>query len=687
MPVALDGADGKCADGELVAEMAKDPGRTQLIDGRTQADSIVASSHDAIVGMSPSGTITSCNPAAAALYGAPARAIIGRPAAQFISPEHRDEEALLLRRIAEGEEVERYRTERVSQDGTLVEVSVSISPILDPAGLVAGAATAMRRVSALQQAHDRFEVRMDRRRVDLKDAAERLELQADRQRADVRVAADRFDAQVDAQRQEASEAAERSEAQVVTERRDACDAALRFEAQVDVQRQDARDAADRSEAVVDAQRREAAVATDRFEAQVVQERVDVSAAQARSDFELEAERAQAERDKEHLQGQLQQGQRLEVLGQLAGGVAHDFNNLLAVILNYAAFVVDELAVGPGADLVAAGRDVGQIQRAAQRATTLTHQLLAFARREVVQPVVVDLNAVVVEVQQLLDRTIGENVVLRTDLADELWPILADVGQLEQVLVNLAINARDAMGGGGSLTIDTANVDIGKDFVAPGAVLHAGRHVRLRVGDTGSGMSPEVIAHVFEPFYTTKEQGTGTGLGLATVYGIVLQAEASIEIHSEPGAGTTFTILIPVTDEVAAPVPEAIEVRREPTGETVLIVEDEEALREVTERIFNLSGYHVLTAPDGIAALALATEYAGDIHLLVTDVVMPNMLGKEVAEKMRLVKPGVKVLYMSGYAQPVLASQGRLDREVHLIEKPFTAAELTTKAAQILNGAG
>jgi PAS domain S-box-containing protein len=629
--------------------MAKDRGRTQVVDERAEAASIVASSHDAIVGLTREGVITSCNPAAAQLFGSPARDLIGHQADEFVAPERRDAESAVLMRIVAGEVVEPYRSERISQDGSVVKVSASISPILDSAGVIVGAATALRRISDLQQAHDRFEARTDERRLDLQDAAQLLESRAVQHKADVR------------------------------------DAAERFEAQVDVQRQDASDAAERSEALVDVQRQEASDATDRFEAQVVQEREDVREAQERTDTEMEAEREAAGRDKEHLQSQLQQSQRLEVLGQLAGGVAHDFNNLLAVILNYAAFVVEELATGHDADFEAAERDVVQIQRAAERATALTHQLLAFARREVVRPAVLDLNDVVTEVQQLLDRTIGEDVVLRANLADHLWPVLADAGQIEQVLVNLAINARDAMQNGGTLTIDTENITVGADFIAAGSRVRAGHYVRLRVGDTGTGMAPDVVAHVFEPFYTTKADGTGTGLGLATVYGIVLQAEATIEIHSQPGVGTTFTILVPVTDEVAEPPAEELTYQRTPTGETVLIVEDEEALREVTERIFTRSGYHVLTAAHGIDALTLAAGYDGDIHLLVTDVVMPNMLGKEVAEQILMFKPDIEVLYMSGYAQPVLASQGRLDRDVHLIEKPFSAATLIAKAGQILNG--
>ncbi len=582
------------------------------------------------------------------MYGWSAQDIVGHAAEEFIPQQYRSSDLAALQCIVAGEEVQQYRTERVSQDGSVVQVSVSMSPILNSAGVIVGVATASRRISDLQQAHDRFELHVDQHRAEVVDAAERLEERAEQQRADVREASDRF------------------------------------EAQVDVERQVASDAADRSEALVDLQRQEATDASDRFEARVDQERVEVREAQNRSDVELDAARAQAETDKEHLQSQLQQSQRLEALGQLAGGVAHDFNNLLAVILNYAAFVGEELAAGRDGDLAAAAADVGQIQRAAQRATALTHQLLAFARREVVQPVALDLNAVVAEVTQLLDRIIGEDVVLSTNLADGLWPVLADVGQLEQVLVNLAVNARDAMSGGGTLTIDTANVTVDAASAAARPTGHAGQHVRLRVADTGTGMAPDVIAHVFEPFYTTKADGTGTGLGLATVYGVVLQAEGTIEIHSLPGEGTTFTILIPVTNEVATPVEEEPAYERSTTGETVLLVEDEEALREVTERIFTRNGYRVLTAAHGADALARATGHQGTIHLLVTDVVMPNMLGKEVAEKVRLLRPDIEVLYMSGYAQPVLASQGRLDRDVNLIEKPFTAANLITKAGQILN---
>jgi signal transduction histidine kinase/CheY-like chemotaxis protein len=394
-----------------------------------------------------------------------------------------------------------------------------------------------------------------------------------------------------------------------------------------------------------------------------------------------------QRDKS--QAQLMQAQRLESLGQLAGGVAHDFNNLLGVILNYASFASEELGEADESDWAARGEsaraDLGQIIRAAERAAGLTRQLLAFARREVIRPQVLDLDTAITAVEEMLRRTLGEHIELVISLAGDLQPVLADPGQLEQVLVNLAVNARDAMPGGGTLTIDTGNVIVDDETIAGGSEAPEGRNVRLRVSDSGTGMAPDVIEHVFEPFFTTKGEGTGTGLGLATVYGIITQADGHIRIYSEPGMGTTITITLPVTAEAAIPIAEPVAYRRTPIGETVLVVEDEAALREVTRRIFTRNGYQVLTAASGPEALATATGHPGEIHLLVTDVVMPRMLGREVAEKMRAVKPGIEVLYMSGYARPVLASHGRLDPNVALVEKPFSEADLLAKAGQVLNG--
>ncbi|HLL66354.1 MAG TPA: ATP-binding protein [Micromonosporaceae bacterium] len=676
--------------------MVKSPAQAKVAGGRAELASIVESSHDAIVGMTDEGRISSWNPAAARLYGYAAQDVIGQHAEIMVPPPGRDEEAATLRRIMAGEVVEPYRTERVCNDGTVVMVSLTISPIVDQVGVVVGAATTARRFSELQEARDRFEVRMAQLRSEAADAAERFEVLADEVREQAKYAQGRFDAQVGRERAQMHKADSQFQARMATPGMPGAPAAAaqvnhelqeahdRFEVRVAEQRAEASDAADRFEIQVDEAHSQTQHARQRFDVLVEDERLEADNAADRFQARMDSEWEKVESDKVSLQAQLQQGQRLEVLGQLAGGVAHDFNNLLGVILNYAAFVAEELATTPQTEsIAAAGRDVGQIQRAAERATALTHQLLAFARREVIQPRVLDLNEVVTDVAQLLDRTIGEDVVLQTDLGPDIWPILADTGQIEQVLVNLVVNARDAMSGGGTLCVDTSNVSLGADVTVGGARLRAGRYVRLRIGDSGTGMTAEVMEHVFEPFYTTKRDGTGTGLGLATVYGIVAQAEGTIEIESQVGVGTTFTMMFPVTDEVPVAVPDAPPYQHVPGGQTVLLVEDQDALRDVTERIFIRDGYHVITAANGLDAVALATGYDGEIHLLVTDVVMPNMLGKEVAEQVRRIKPDIKVLYISGYARPVLASKGRLDRDVHLIEKPFAASAIIQKAGQIL----
>jgi signal transduction histidine kinase len=378
-------------------------------------------------------------------------------------------------------------------------------------------------------------------------------------------------------------------------------------------------------------------------------------------------------DAERLRLQLQQSQRLESLGQLAGGVAHDFNNLLAVILGYAKFI--ERRAEPG---TRDEHDSAEIRKAGERATRLTRQLLSFARREVVRPRVLDLTGVVLEMEELLRRTIGEHVVLKTSLAPDLWPIMADHGQLEQILLNLAVNARDAMPDGGTLTLDTENVEADAAFVSSHPSLEPGRYVRLRVSDSGIGMDRATAARAFEPFFTTKASGDGTGLGLATVHGIVAQAGGSVQIYSEPGLGTTFTILLPTTD---APVPGRAGDDTVPPargrGETILVVEDEPALLEVTRRILDENGYEVLAAAGGAEALRLADEHPGEIDVLLTDVVMPEMLGKEVAERLTAARPGVRVLFMSGYAQPVIELTGEI------IDKPFTEAALLARLRALL----
>ncbi|GIE82630.1 hypothetical protein Aph02nite_85800 [Actinoplanes philippinensis] len=382
-------------------------------------------------------------------------------------------------------------------------------------------------------------------------------------------------------------------------------------------------------------------------------------------------RVLAEEEKERLRAEAQahRNQRLESLGQLAGGIAHDFNNMLGVILNYAGFVIEE-AEADEPDVAMIASDARQVIRAGRRGTDLTHQLLAFARREVVRPQPVDLNALIDRSLELLRRTLGEHITLIFRPGPDLPTVTCDPNQIEQMLVNLALNAHDAMPSGGQLVIDTGLLDA---------------RVRLRVCDSGRGMPIEVAERAFEPFYTTKGSGEGTGLGLATVYGIVTQAGGEVTLTSEVGLGTTITVLLPAGAAPAEP-----ETRGEPAGtvgggETLLVAEDEDALRDVAGRILTGAGYRVLLAEGGAQALELAARHDGEIDLLVSDVVMPGMLGKELAERLVVARPGTRVLYMSGYAQPVLASQGTLDPGVALLEKPFTAGDLLTAVRRRLDG--
>jgi PAS domain S-box-containing protein len=384
-----------------------------------------------------------------------------------------------------------------------------------------------------------------------------------------------------------------------------------------------------------------------------------------------------ERERKILDARLNQSERLESMGRLAGGIAHDFNNLLAVILNYATFVREEL---DGKE--AAQSDLEQIRKAAERASQLTRQLLAFARREVMKPQVLNLNTVIADVAKLLKRTIGEQVSLSVEKTADLWTVNADPGQLEQVLINLVVNARDAMPDGGSITIDTENVEVDDGYSEIHPSLIPGRYVRLRVSDTGAGMDQSILEHVFEPFFTTKTDGKGTGLGLPTVFGIVRQNGGDIHVYSELGLGTTCRVFLPATGEVSQSVGAPYESLVRRGTETVLVVEDEEALRELTRRILARNGYEVLICASGHDAIALVERYEGTIDLLLTDMIMPQMVGKEVANRLHALRPELPVLFMSGYAQPVLGST--LGDGYTLLEKPFSEQQLLAKLRDTLD---
>ena len=406
-------------------------------------------------------------------------------------------------------------------------------------------------------------------------------------------------------------------------------------------------------------------------------------------LEAERERLRAAAEHERVERRQQQSQRLESLGQLVGGVAHDFNNLLNVIQGYADEAAEQIQSLAQADAGLAPDlldDIEQVRVAAQQAIRLTRQLLTFARHEVTRPEVLDLNEAVRGAGQLLRRTLGAHIELTITTEPDLWRVKADRGQLEQVLVNLAVNARDAMPGGGRLMIDTANAEVDDAYATSRAELTPGRYARLRVSDSGTGMDRATAERVFEPFFSTKTKGRGTGLGLATVYGVVTGAGGSIDIYSEVGLGTTVSVLLPATDEDAAPAADLAlggddDLGR---GETILLVEDEASLRELTSRILTHAGYQVCAAGNGADAVRVAGDPAQVIDLLLTDVVMPEMLGNEVAARVSAARPGVPALFMSGYAQAILDAHGVPEQGFDIVEKPFTKAALLSRVRQAIS---
>ena len=375
-----------------------------------------------------------------------------------------------------------------------------------------------------------------------------------------------------------------------------------------------------------------------------------------------------------LEEQFWQAQKLESVGRLAGGVAHDFNNLLTVVLSG----VEEMKHLPGAEGPPISELVQEIGAAGERARDLTRQLLAFARKQVIAPEPLDLSEVVRGAQSLLQRLLGEDVVLSTTLAAGLWPALCDRGQVDQVILNLAVNARDAMPRGGTLAIETSNVEIGEDQAAAQPGMRPGAYVLLAMRDSGAGMDPTVQAHIFEPFFTTKATGKGTGLGLATAYGIVKQSDGFISVESEPGRGTTFRVFFPRTACKGAEARPLAPATGRRGAETILVVEDDKQVRNVTVRALQAAGYQVLVASNGREALELAGGAPGQIHLLLTDIVMPGMDGSEVAKALGELHRGIRVLYVSGYSEDAIAQRGVLDAGVELLQKPFTPASLLAR---------
>jgi len=384
-------------------------------------------------------------------------------------------------------------------------------------------------------------------------------------------------------------------------------------------------------------------------------------------------------ERRYLEDQLRQAQKMEGIGRLAAGVAHDFNNLLTAIGGRCYLVLNALtSENP------IRREIEIIQDAAERAAKLTHQLLAFSRKQILDPCVLDLNATVTGIEPLLRRMIREDIEIATALDSAAGRVKADAGQIEQVLLNLAVNASDAMPNGGWLTLATGNVTLDEAYARTHAEVEPGPYVMLSVSDTGHGMTAEVQAHIFEPFFTTKEVGKGTGLGLATVYGIAKQSGGHITVHSEPGHGAVFKLYLPRVEEAPGTAEPArpTEITRR-GSETVLLVEDDEPLRTLAREILSIQGYTVLDATSPSEALRLADAHPGPIHLLLTDVVMPQMNGRQVADHLLAARPGLKVLFMSGYTDAAIVEHGVLEPGTHFLQKPFTPDGLSRKVREAL----
>jgi two-component system cell cycle sensor histidine kinase/response regulator CckA len=409
------------------------------------------------------------------------------------------------------------------------------------------------------------------------------------------------------------------------------------------------------------------------------ERVGIQIAGAIANAHLFKERIRAEKEMANLQEQLRQSQKMEAVGRLAGGIAHDFNNFLTVMRGRSQLALMELKEGDPLR-----ESFEAIENATTKSANLVRQLLAFSRRQVMQMIILDLNTLIRDLEKMLRRLIGEDIELLTVLTEDLGKVKADPGQIEQVLLNLAVNARDAMAQGGKLTIETANVDLDEAYARNHAGTKAGPYVMFSVTDTGVGMAPEVKKQIFEPFFTTKEKGKGTGLGLATVYGIVKQSGGNIWVYSEPGQGATFKIYLPRVEEVLTE-----EKEKEAPGlfrgvEVILVVEDEEEVRKVVLEVLKNQGYNVWEAGNGEEAMLICQQYKDTIHLLVSDVVLPGVNGPALARQLVALHPEMKLLYMSGYTENAIVHHGVLDKGVNYIQKPFTMEGLVKKVREVLD---
>ncbi|HEY5196731.1 MAG TPA: PAS domain S-box protein [Solirubrobacteraceae bacterium] len=664
-PVEIMLAPFAASDGVLTVAVISDLTWRDRQQAAARLAAILETTDDVMLAKDRDGLITAWNAAAERLYGYPAEEIVGRHVSTIVPDELGDETAELLRSVLDGRIVVAHRTVRVNRAGQRVDVSIAMAPIYGERGEIVGASTIARDISR-----------------ELRDAAEREYAQTLIQHSQDAITAFDADGVVTAWNPaaelmfgySADEAVGRRVVDLLVDLGGAASADVTDDvlSGLPVAYEASRRHRDGRELILSIVRSPIRDADGDVAGGMTIVR-DVTAVR-RADRDAEA----ADQREAALRAELEQTQRLESIGQLAGGVAHDFNNLLGVILNYAELVIDELPAESSMR-----DDLEEIREAARRGADLTRQLLIFSRREAVRLQPVDINELVLGLEKFLRRALGEHVVLALELDPDGRRISADPGRIEQVLVNLAVNGRDAMPDGGPLTIKTSVATVDDESAAQHAGVDPGEYVVLTVSDDGCGMSPDVAQRAFDPFYTTKPKGQGTGLGLATVWGIAVEAGGRVGIYSEPGFGTSIKVYLPTSDQPspAASRPEdAVPVAR---GEVILLVEDEDAVRRVAERILTKAGYAVRAASNGAEALAILAK--GPIDVLLTDVIMPGMLGPEVAAKVRATQPGVRVIFMSGYSDRLLSRRTPAAVDAgEYIEKPYTAAQLTAKVRSVLD---
>jgi two-component system cell cycle sensor histidine kinase/response regulator CckA len=641
--------------GILVSSAIRDlTERTRTEEDLRRLASIVACSDDAIIGKTLEGIITSWNHGAERMYGYSAAEAIGKPVSMLVPADRPDESPEILHRLKRGEIVDHFETVRMRKDGTQFHIEITASPIRDAMEKVVGGSSIGRDISERKQREE-----------------SQSRLAAVVESSHDAIIGRTLDGIIThwntgAQRIYGYSAAEivgKSSGMLLTPGQlpELLEILARVKSGQVVEESDA-----------------IRMRQDGKEIRFLQTHAPIKNEQGQAVGVATVARDITE--SRHLEGMFRQAQKMEAVGQLAGGVAHDFNNLLGVILGYAELLLERLAPDDPQR-----EDIDHIREAGLRAARLTCQLLAYSRKQVLQPKVLDLNVVIAGTEKMLQRLIGENIELIVMLKPELHRVKADPGQIEQIIMNLVVNARDAMPGGGKLTIETSNVELDERYAAQHFGTLPGPHVMIAVSDAGCGMDAQTQAKIFDPFFTTKEFGKGTGLGLATVYGIVKQSGGSVWVYSEVGLGSTFKIYLPCVDEVPESEPlfmEPVE-KVEPGSQTILIVEDDAALLQVTERSLKNAGYAILAAGSPAEAIHFSESHRGPIDLMVTDVILPGINGPQLAGHLSTIRPEMKVIYVSGYTDNAIVHHGVLHPGLAFLQKPISPKTLIRKVAEVL----